>query len=67
MTDKNEISTNEGAVETDDRELDFTCPECGGNRLFLRQEALLEVQAVHADGDVEYDDAYPRQGPRLRV
>jgi predicted RNA-binding Zn-ribbon protein involved in translation (DUF1610 family) len=40
-------------------ELSFTCPKCGGNELFLRQEALLEVQAVYADGDVEYGDVSP--------
>jgi len=57
------VESRDSAVKTESpenaHELSFTCPQCGGNQLFLRQEALLEVQAVYADGEVEYDDAYP--------
>lgn len=53
----NNIAPSTPAPDT--TELCFTCPKCGGTDLYLRQESLLEVQAIYADGDVEFDEASP--------
>lgn len=57
------VESRDSAVKTESpenaHELSFTCPRCGGHQLYHRQEALLEVQAVYADGYVSYGDDSP--------
>ena len=55
--DRNNITPPTPPVDT--TELYFTCPQCGGTNLYLRQEALLEVQSIYSDGEIEFDEASP--------
>ncbi len=59
MTSEDRNNTTPPTPPVDFTELYFTCPECGGTNLWLRQEALLAVLCVLSDGQVECDNAYP--------
>jgi len=42
-------------------ELSFTCPKCGGDRLYLKQIDITEVKGVFSDGDISLGDEYAEE------
>lgn len=56
-----ETSSSKATGSDEPEELRFTCPECQGHALYLKQIHFTEVTDVYSDGHMELGDEFPEE------